>query len=357
AKPDFIQKFIDQGVLPRDGGLAQLSKGVVARQNITTAPSLTAVAHIAIATGSTAVHNDIPSNTFHAVVQAANGSVSGFGAPIGGYQISPLAPSPHPTAEPLWVRLRQQGKKVVAATWPGADGADIRINNIVVQPAIPTRVTDYAVPFGAFGGLGARGFTLTAANFAPDAAVTAQLQAAGHFSFSPVLVTTTPFETFSCASTPPATCSANVATFDVKFATRAAAIDTTNDGQVNYDTLVVFESTQGVPPGPFSPPSTGAAVAKRGGPSAPFFFEGSGNKIGAAYFVSAMSADLTTVRFARYGANFIPRNAAVIANVDDINNNVGFWRPQADFRIPERIPDLPNNVSSFANFPDIELEA
>src|SRR5262249_6401255 len=59
AKPDLIQKFIDEGVLPKHGGLATLSRGVVARQNVTATPSLTAVAHIAIATGSSAVHNDI----------------------------------------------------------------------------------------------------------------------------------------------------------------------------------------------------------------------------------------------------------------------------------------------------------
>src|SRR5262249_31388037 len=69
AKPDFIQKFIEESVLPRDGGLARLSRhGAVAIQNVTASPSLTAVSHIAIATGSTAVHNDIPSNTFEAVV-------------------------------------------------------------------------------------------------------------------------------------------------------------------------------------------------------------------------------------------------------------------------------------------------
>src|SRR4030095_10424290 len=39
---------------------------------------------------------------------------------------------------------------------------------------------------------------------------------------------------------------------------------------------------------------------------------------------------------------------------DDINNNVGFWQPQADFRIVERIDAVP---STFASFPDIELEA
>ncbi|HEX7935515.1 MAG TPA: alkaline phosphatase family protein, partial [Paraburkholderia sp.] len=84
AKPDFIQKFIEEGVLPRDGGLARLSRrGAVALQNVTASPSLTAVSHIAIATGSTAVHNDIPSNTFQPIVGPISSSISGFAAPIG----------------------------------------------------------------------------------------------------------------------------------------------------------------------------------------------------------------------------------------------------------------------------------
>jgi len=349
AKPNFIQQFIDQGVLPRDGGLARVSRGVIARQNVTASPSLTAVSHIAIATGSSAVHNDIPSNTFQAIVGPINSSVSGFAAAIGGYQISPLGPSPSPTAAPLWLRLRQAGKKVVAATWPGADGADILINNTLVQASTPTRVVDYTVPFGAFGGLGATGFSLTAANFSPDPVVAASLNAAGHFSFSPVLATANPIETFSCASTTAATCTTGQ-TLDLKFAIRVAALDTTNDGVVNYDTLVFFDATRGIQPGPFQAPSTGPAYVKLGGENAPFYFEGTGNKVGAAYFVTALSGDLSTVRFARYGANFIPRNAPVIANVDDINNNIGFWRPQADFRIPERLSP------GFTTFPDVEVE-
>src|SRR5262245_21451296 len=57
AKPQFIDKFIATGVLPANSGLALLRKnGAHAIQNITTIPSLTAVAHTAIATGSTAVH-------------------------------------------------------------------------------------------------------------------------------------------------------------------------------------------------------------------------------------------------------------------------------------------------------------
>jgi hypothetical protein len=185
AKPDLIRHYLRTGVLPGNGGLGRLSRdGVVAEQNITATPSLTAVAHLEIATGSTSVHNNVPANTFHNVASPINTSVSGFAAPIGGYQIAPLGPSPKPTAEPLWVRLRKAGKTVVTATWPGADGADIRVNGVVVQGAQPTRVTDYTVPFGAFGGLGATGFSLTAAQFSPDAAVEAQLTAAGHPSFS-----------------------------------------------------------------------------------------------------------------------------------------------------------------------------
>lgn len=351
AKPDFIQKFIKEGVLPRDGGLAWLSNhGAIALQNVTASPSLTAVSHIEIATGSTAVHNDIPSNTFQAIVAPISSSISGFGAPIGGYRLSPLGPTSQPTAVPLWVQLRQQGKKVITATWPGSDGADISINNTVVQPAQPTRVTDYTVPFGAFGGIGARGFSLSQADFASDPAIAAALQVAGHFSFSPVLATPTAIETLSCASAPTATCT-NAATFDVKYAIRVAALDTTNDNTVNYDTLVFFDTTGGITAGPFHAPSTGPAYAKVGSPNAPFFFEGSGAKVGAAYFVSALAPDLSVVRFARYGANFIPRNTAVLADVDDINNNIGFWRPQADFRIPERLSP------GFTNFPDTEIEA
>ncbi|MCP3407745.1 alkaline phosphatase family protein [Bradyrhizobium sp. CCGB01] len=352
AKPNFIQQFIEEGVLPRDGGLARLSRrGAVALQNVTASPSLTAVSHIEIATGSNAVHNDIPSNTFEAIVAPITSSISGFAAPIGGYQESPLGPSPHPTAVPLWVQLRQQGKKVATATWPGGDGADISINGTVVQPAQPTRMTNYTVPFGAFGGLSAQGFALTRSDFASDPAIIAALQASGHFSFSPVLVTTTPIETFSCSSAQTSTCSSNAAAFDVKYAIRAAAIDTTNDNKVNYDTLVFFDASQGIKPGPFHAPSTGPAYARFGGENAPFFFEGSGAKVGAAYFVSQLSPDLSVVRFARYGGNFIPRNTPVLADVDDINNNIGFWRPQADFRIPERLSP------GFTGFPDVEIEA
>ena len=131
---------------------------------------------------------------------------------------------------------------------------------------------------------------------------------------------------------------------------KAAAVDSTNDGVTNYDTLVFFSVEQGITAGPFHLPSTGPAYTTVG-KSAPFFYEGSGDVVGAAYFLVNMAPDLSAVRFARYGSDFIPRNAAAIDDVNDVNNNVGFWAPQNDFRIPERLS------AGFNNFSDQDLEA
>lgn len=353
AKPDFIQNYIATHVLPQNSGLGLLlNKGSRATQNVTTTTSLTAVAHLAIATGSTDVHNDVPSNTFHAVAGTIASTISGFGAPIGGYSISPLQATANPTAVPMWVPLRAAGKKVVTATWPGGDGADIRVNGTIVQGGnTATRKVDYTLPFGAFGGVGAQGFILTLNNFGYDATIESQLAAAGHPSFSPVQVTNVPFETLFCGNVETSTCGTTNANRPISYNMKAAALDTTNDNHTNYDTLVFFDSNAVIPAGPFSAPHTGPAYAKRGR-SAPFFFEGSAAVVGAAYYVVNMNANLSEVKFIRYGAAFIPRNAAVIGDVTDVNNNVGFWAPQPDFRIPERIP-----ASAFIGFTDKELEA
>lgn len=351
AKPDFIRRYVASGVLPSDSGLGRLMReGVTAEQNITANPSLTAVSHIAIATGSTAVNNDIPSNTFHPVGGPLSATLSGFAAPIGGYELSPVGPSAAPTAEPLWVRLRNAGKTVVAATWPGADGATIAVNGATVQNPVPTRVVDYTVPFGAFGGLSTVGFSLTATDFAVDPGVAAQVRAAGKNSFSPVRATAKPVESFSCSTAATATCS-SAAPLGVSYQIRVAALDTTDDRVVNYDTLVFFDVATGVVADRQKAPRTGSAFAKRGGESALFYLEGSGAKVGTAFFVAGLAPDLSTVRFIRYSSYYIPRNAPVIAAVDDINDNVGFWAPQPDFRIPERLS------AGLAAFSDAELES
>lgn len=261
------------------------SVGLHARQNVTVNPSLTAVAHIAIATGSHAAHNDVVANTFHLVASPFTTNISGFSAPVGGYEIDGPAEATAATADLLWNSLRRAGKKVVAATFPGADGLDIRVPGVatspIVQPA-SERTVDFTVPFGAFAGLGARGFNLTAADFGPaPTTTTAQLEQAGVSVFAPVLEKTTPLETFTVGG--------------VTYEIRVAAFDSTNDAKVNYDTLVFFDATRGVTAGPFSAPSTGPAYVRAASKrSGPFYLEGSSSKAGVAFHVTRLAADLST---------------------------------------------------------------
>lgn len=342
ATPSLVNQYLSNGVLDPNQGLGLLqSQGIVAQQNVTVTPSLTAPAHIAIGTGSTAANNDINANSFHLVSSLFNQNISGFAAPIGGYQVSIDGPSvsEEPTAEPLWLGLRENGRRVVAATFPGADGVDIfEPNSRNLIQSRDVRTVDYTVPFGAFAGVAAQGFNLSAGNFqrASDATVT-QLLTAGNQFYSPPLQ---------------ATLNDRFTVGGVNYDIQTVAIDTTNDNVTNYDSLVFFDGNQGIQFNSSNLPATGAAVVRAGdNTSSPFFLEGSSNQAGTSFYVSNLAPDLSEVRIARYSANFIPRNPAVLADVDDINNNVGFWLPQPDFRIPERLSP------GFDNFPDSELEA
>ena len=358
ARPDVLERLFASGALDRNVGLGRLARhGVVARQNVTATPSVTAVAHTSIATGSTAAHTNVAGNYFHSVAAPIGTGISGYGAPVGGYALAPLGPSPTPTAVPLWVTLRNAGKTVVTATWPNSDGAEIRVAGALVQaPAV--RTADYTVPFGAFAGPETRGFALAAADFTDaGAALGGQLAAAGHRSHSPVRVTRDPLEVVFCrppgGPRGPGPCGTTAeAGRTLRYELRVAALDTTDDGAVNYDTLLVFDGVAGVRPGPFALPSTGPAVLGRGGPSARFLFEGSGLTVGTAFFASAIAPDLSTVRLARYAGKFVPRPPAVLAAVDDVHAHVGFWEPGTDSRALQR-----GWLRGFERFPEGELEA
>ena len=117
ATPRLIRAYQLLGLLPENEGFGRLRHtGTVADRNFTVTPSLTAVGHIAIATGSNPSANDINTNTFHLVASSFTRMISGFGAPIGGYTFNPLGESPDPTARPLWHALRAAGKSVVTTT-------------------------------------------------------------------------------------------------------------------------------------------------------------------------------------------------------------------------------------------------
>lgn len=342
ATPDFVEQYLKSGVLSPKQGLGLIkNKGVYADRNITCSASLTAACHIAIATGSTAARNDINANTFHLVASPFTSNISGFAAPIGGYSTTGPTASSYPTAEPLWIRLQQNGKKVVTATFPGADGVDVAVpgltNSPIIQPA-SQRTVSYTVPFGAFAGASAKGFSLTAANFSlASTEIVSQLKTAKKVSYSPIVQ---------------ATLGDQFLVGGVNYDIQVAALDTSNNRQKDYDTLVFFDAKIGIQHQQIQLPSTGPAyVRARDRKSSLFYLEGSSNKAGTAFYVSNLASDLSSVRIARYSANAIPTNPAVKTIVDDINNNVGFWAPQSDFRIIERLSP------GFNTFPDTELEA
>ncbi len=343
ASPRFVDAYLADGTLNPATGIGRVKAlGLNSKQNFVISPSLTAASHVAIATGSIAAKNDVVANSYHLVSSAFGVNVSGFGAPIGGYiPGNPPAEATQVTAEPLWIALRAAGKTVVAATFPGADGVNVLVPSHaspVVQPAAE-RTVDVTVPFGASAAPFQKGFTLNAANFAAASqATTDALVAVGRPSFSTVRQAT--LETFNAGGQ--------------SYTINAAAYDSTDDAVANYDTIVLFNQAQGITAGPFALPSTGPAYIRPATKiSSPFYLEGHTNKAGTRYFVTQLAPDLSTVRLARTTTTFIPRNAAVLADVDDINNTVGFWQPQPDFRIVERLDATP---STFATFPDIELE-
>jgi len=332
ATPRLVNKYLANGAISPNQGIGLLKrKGVHAERNVTVSPSLTAVGHIAIATGSTAAHNDIAANIFHLVASPFTTTISGFGSPIGGYQITGPAITDLPTAEPIWVALRAAGKKVVCATFPGADGLDVVVpgtNGAVVQPS-SERTVDYTVPFGESSGVFEKGFTLVATDFGsvPQSTID-QLNQAG-VKFYQVKQKTTALDTFFLTGPGGAR---------VNYTIQVAALDTTNSG--SFDTLVFFDSTHGIKPKPFLLPSTGPAYVKASDQrSSRFYLEGSPKKSGTGFYVSLLAPDLSSVHIARYSITDLPRMVPteVLANVDDINNHVGTWGAQPDFFITERL--------------------
>jgi predicted AlkP superfamily phosphohydrolase/phosphomutase len=345
AQPDRIQQYLDKGILTKNKGLGLLkSHGIYAKQNITCNPSLTAACHTSIGSGSNPNRTDVVANTFHLDASPFISTISGFNAPIGGYSLNNDVPaaSDNPTAEPIWIELQKNGKKVVTATFPGGDGLNVTVpgltNSPIIQPATQ-RTVNYTVPFGTTANVFEQGFTLNASDFtnAPDSVVN-QLQLAGKRSYAQVKLAN--LETIP-----------QVTGGGGPYNIQVAALDTTNDNKLNYDTLVFFDANQGIQPGPFKLPSTGPAYVSIGGGSQPFFFEGTTNKVGARFYITQLAADLSTVHVARSNLTYIPRNTPVLSSVDDINNNVGFWQPQPDYYFVERLAD------GIDNFSDQELES
>jgi predicted AlkP superfamily pyrophosphatase or phosphodiesterase len=168
-----------------EGGFARFFReGEVASALVPVDPTLTAPNHASLATGAAPDHTGIVGNHFHPAGAPDFAKASGFGFPIG--------------AETLWEAARRQRKRVAVVAWPGVDGseprlrADIGISDVTSaerdpqmlvlkrsdwQPApaaprlaSPSRSPVLAahVALGGAGGAGAAGFDLYAVDRTDD---------------------------------------------------------------------------------------------------------------------------------------------------------------------------------------------
>ncbi len=318
AKPELIERYLRRGVLDWNTGLGRIKKfGVSAAQNITATPSVTAVSHIAIATGSTAPHNDISANTFHPVAGPIIGQPQRIrrtdwwlpdltaGAGSRAHRRAAVGPGCEVAA------ARSSPRRGPAATVPRSASTTSPFRPLPRRARWTTRSP--SARSAEWVRWDSRSPGRTSPRRRP--VLSDQIEAAGRRSYSPIQVTTAPIETIFCAAGPEPAAVRTRAARGTDAAGSTSRSPRSTRRRISGPTTTRSCSstpTVGVPPGPFALPSTGPAYARAGGRSAKFFFEGSGSKVGTSFFVNRIAPDLSTVRFARYGANFIPRNSPVL---------------------------------------------
>lgn len=129
---DLARRFVDEGTTPALGELERT--GLVARLR-PVEPTLTAVNHVALATGLPPASNGIVANQFRVPGRDITSAVSGFDAPI--------------AAETVWQRARRGRLQVGVLLWPGCDGtspersADFGLT-WPVEPLAPSAILDLA---------------------------------------------------------------------------------------------------------------------------------------------------------------------------------------------------------------------
>lgn len=195
---DELDRRASEGQFSEDGAGGMIDHGLTARI-IPVNPTLTAVTHISIATGTTPEHHGIVSNIFHMPGFGPNVGTSGFDAPI--------------ESETIWEAARRGGKTVGAITFPGLDGTNLR------------RSADwgllYTTPISK-----SKIVTLRREDFVSDWYPPGWQPQADAASFSPIMKTTVVWRFVASGRT-------------VARDVTIAAIDSTNDGRENYDSVSI----------------------------------------------------------------------------------------------------------------------
>lgn len=197
---DPLERALRSGSLRSDGFALAATSGTRVKRIVPVTPTLTAVAHIAIATGARPEKTGIVSNTFHKRGDPIDKSTRGFNEEI--------------DADTVWESALRQGKKVGAITFPGLDGNG------------PRRTADwgmvYSQPIGA-----SRVITLERSDFSP---YTSPLPLPP--SFSPPLGTALEWKFVSEGE-------------DLSLETALVALDSSDDQQLNYDIFLSVSQADG----------------------------------------------------------------------------------------------------------------
>lgn len=138
---DPFDRHLRSGTFGANGFAKAVAEGTRVHRVVPVTPTLTSVAHVAVATGATPERTGIVANTFHRTGEPIELRASGFVEQIG--------------VETIWEAARSQGKKVGSITFPGLDGNGPRRTAdwglIYSEPLTTTRILvlnrgDFDVP-------------------------------------------------------------------------------------------------------------------------------------------------------------------------------------------------------------------
>jgi predicted AlkP superfamily pyrophosphatase or phosphodiesterase len=251
--------------LPAGGYRRIAARGLLAGRSVPPTPALTAVSHIVIATGALPEVTGIVSNTMLDRSKPFGTTISGFDAPI--------------RADTLWEAARRQGKRVGVMLYPGADGTT------------PSRSADWALNWPGDPSTKGKLWTLTATSWPADPATAER-------SYAPARRATLAFGATG-------------------HGVSAVAIDSTDDGLVNYDHLRIE-------------PEVGPAIDVKPGEWFPAEIRSENGRTGAWCKVLSLGADLSK---AEIYLGPLGRNTGYPKEfIRGIDRKFGFWPGAPDAR-------------------------